>query len=282
MAAHCMEKGFRKMTAYNRTQSKMERLVQMGAAAAETPEEVARNSDVVVTMLGYPRDVREVVLNGVLPHIREGGVIVDMTTSEPALAEEIAKAAEKKGCQALDAPVTGGDVGAKNGTLAVLVGGDAGALDRVRPILNCFAKSVTHLGPAGAGQHAKMANQITICTNMIGMCEGLIYAQAAGLDLEVLFDAISGGAAGSFSLSTYAPRILRGDLQPGFLTEHFVKDLGVAVKEADRMQIKLPGLEMAERLYKGLVDSGDGRLGTQALIRQIERINDDRVVVSKK
>jgi len=282
MAAHCMEKGFRNMTVYNRTRSKMERLVQMGAAAADAPKEVAEKSDVVVTMLGYPRDVREVILDGVLPHIKRGGVIVDMTTSEPALAEEIAASAEDRGCQALDAPVTGGDVGAKNGTLAVLVGGDSEALQRVRPILSCFSKSITHLGPAGAGQHAKMANQITICTNMVGMCEGLVYAQAAGLDLEKLLGAISGGAAGSFSLSAYAPRILRGDLEPGFYIEHFVKDLDIALREAERMQLKLPGLQMAEKLYKQLVENGNGRLGTQALIKQVERINENKVVVGKR
>jgi len=280
MARHCLTKGFTDFSAYNRTSSKLQPLIELGAKQMDSPRAVAENSDVVFTMLGYPSDVRDVVLDpekGVLTGLPKAGIIVDMTTSEPSLAVEVSEAAKSAGKFALDAPVSGGDVGARNGTLSVFVGGEGDVLERVKPILETFSGTVAHMGPAGCGQHTKAGNQVTICTAMIGMCEGLMYAHAAGLDLEKYLQAISKGAAGSFSLTVYGPRIIKGDLNPGFYVEHFVKDLGIAVGEAQRMKLALPGLGLAHQLYLSLLACGDGRLGTQSLIRAVERLNSRRV-----
>lgn len=275
MARHCISNGYVPMTVYNRTASKAQPLVDLGATLVDSPRQVALASDIVFTMVGYPSDVREVIAgeNGVLNALAEGGIVVDLTTSEPSLAAELAALASMQGKFVIDAPVTGGDIGAKNGTLSIMVGGHKDAIEKIRPLLECFSSTVNVFGEPGTGQHCKMANQITIATSMLGMCEGLIYAHAAGLDLETYLAAIGGGGAGSFSVRNYAPRILDRNMQPGFYVEHFVKDLGIALETCKRLQISLPGLALAQQLYVSLIAYGDGRLGTQALIRTLERMN---------
>lgn len=274
MAGHILAAGY-PLTVYNRTASKALPLVEDGALLVSSPLEVAQASDVVFTMVGYPTDVREVIAgsNGVLAGIAEGGIVVDLTTSEPGLAAELAALAMNQGKFVIDAPVTGGDVGAKKGTLSIMVGGHQQAVKEIIPLLNCFASTVNVFGGPGAGQHCKMANQIGIATSMLGMCEGLMYAHVAGLDLETYLAAIAGGGAGSFSVQSYAPRILKGDMEPGFYVEHFVKDLGIALEACKQLKISLPGLALAQQLYVSLTACGDGRLGTQALILTLERLN---------
>lgn len=274
MAMHCIRAGYA-LTVYNRTASKADVLVQAGATYADTPAEVAANSDIVFTMLGYPTDVRDIIASdtGLLSTLRPDGIVVDLTTSEPALAAELAARAVPTSHFIVDAPVTGGDIGAKNGTLSIMVGGDPAAVQVVHPVLSCFASKITVFGPPGAGQHCKMANQIVIATSMLGMCEGLMYAHAAGLDLEAFLSAIASGGAGSFSVKSYAPRILKRDMEPGFYVEHFVKDLGIALNACQQLKISLPGLALAQQLYVSLTANGDGRLGTQALILALERLN---------
>ncbi|CAN8063488.1 unnamed protein product [Agarophyton chilense] len=274
MATHVIKAGY-SLTVYNRTKAKAQPLLDLGAEYADTPAEVAAVSDIVFTMVGYPSDVRQVISgsHGLLSTLKEGGIIVDLTTSEPGLAAELAALAQASDKYVVDAPVTGGDIGAKNGTLSIMVGGDTRAVERVQPVLKCFAHTVTVFAGPGTGQHCKMANQITIATSMLGMCEGLMYAHAAGLDLESYLAAIAGGGAGSFSVKSYAPRILKGDMNPGFYVEHFVKDLGIALEACRQMGVSLPGLALAQQLYVSLSACGDQRMGTQALIRSLERIN---------
>jgi 3-hydroxyisobutyrate dehydrogenase len=258
-----------------RTRERAEPLLERGAAWSATPAEVAAASDVVFTMVGYPADVREVVLGneGVLAGAAQGTILVDMTTSEPSLAVEIAEAARASGIASLDAPVSGGDVGARNATLSVMVGGEVETLERVRPLLALMGQTIVHQGPAGAGQHTKMVNQTLIATGMIGVCEALLYAHKAGLDPETVLASVSGGAAGSWSLTNYAPRILKGDLAPGFYVEHFLKDMEIALAEARRMDLALPGLALAHELYLALRAQGGGRNGTQALILALARLS---------
>ena len=267
MAGHLLSAGH-SVSIFNRTRSpRADDLVARGAVWADSPRAVAAASDVVFTMVGYPSDVREVVLGpyGALAGAAPGSVLVDMTTSEPALAREIAAAGAARDVATLDAPVSGGDVGAREARLSIMVGGDPAAFARVRPLFARMGKTIVHQGPAGAGQHTKMVNQILIAPLMIGLCEALVYARRSGLDIETVLTSVSGGAAGSWSLTNYTPRILQGDLAPGFMIEHFVKDMRIALAEAQRMKLRLPGLELAERLYAGLVDAGHGRKGIQAL-----------------
>ena len=275
MAEHCMKKGYTPMTVYNRTASKAQPLVDAGAKLVGSPQEVAKNSDIVFTMVGYPSDVQNVIAGekGVLSGLQKGGIVVDLTTSDPGLAQELDEKAKKMGMFIVDAPVTGGDVGAKQGTLSVMVGGRKEAVDVVMPLIECFAKTVNHFGEPGTGQHCKMANQITIASTMLGMCEGLVYAHKAGLDLQKYLDAIGGGGAGSFSIKSYAPRILKRDMEPGFYVEHFVKDLGIAIDASRELDISLPGLALAQQLYVSLKANGGARMGTQALILALEKIN---------
>jgi 3-hydroxyisobutyrate dehydrogenase len=227
-------------------------------------------------MVGFPADVREVVLrpNGALSRARPGTVLVDMTTSEPSLAREIEDAARAKGVESVDAPVSGGDVGARNATLSIMVGGDPTTVERLRPLFDLLGKTIVHQGPSGAGQHTKMVNQILIATGMIGVCEALLYAYRAGLDLEDALASVSGGAAGSWSLSNYAPRMLQGDFEPGFFVEHFIKDMEIALSEARRLNLALPGLALAHELYLALRAQGGGRKGTQALILALAKLSD--------
>jgi 3-hydroxyisobutyrate dehydrogenase len=274
MCRHLIEGGH-EATVYSRTRSKAEPLLDAGATWAESPAAVAAASDVVFTMVGFPADVREVVLgdDGVLAGARSGSAYVDMTTSDPTLAREIDAAARARGVATLDAPVSGGDVGARNAALSIMVGGEAETLDRVRPLLELLGKTIVHQGPSGAGQHTKMVNQILIATGMIGVCEALLYAYRAGLDPETVLESVAGGAAGSWSLSNYAPRILKGDFAPGFFVEHFLKDMEIALAEARRMDLALPGLALAHELYLALRAQGGGRNGTQALVLALARMS---------
>ncbi|GJQ09924.1 hypothetical protein GpartN1_g1715.t1 [Galdieria partita] len=276
MARHCMDKGYGPFYVYNRTIQKAQPLVEKGATVCKSPKELAQHCDIVFTMVGYPHDVRQVILDessGVLAGLKKGGVVIDLTTSEPSLAKEISDEASSQGKYSLDAPVTGGDVGAKNGTLVIFVGGSQSAYESVSPLLGCFGKTIKYFGEAGSGQHAKLANQITIASNMIGMCEGLIYAFKAGLNLETYLSAILSGGAASFSLQAYSPRIMKRDMAPGFYVEHFVKDLGIALAECQRMRISLPGLALAQQLYVSLMANGGAKKGTQALIETLESLN---------
>jgi 3-hydroxyisobutyrate dehydrogenase len=226
-------------------------------------------------MVGYPADVRAVYFgaDGVLSAARRGQTFIDFTTTEPGLAVEIAEAAQSAGAAALDAPVSGGDVGARNATLTIMAGGDEAALGRIRPVLEAVGKTITHVGGPGAGQHVKMCNQVVIAGTMIGVCESLVYAQRAGLDPEKMLAAIRGGAAGCWSLENYVPRMLRRDFEPGFFVEHFVKDMGIALREAERMKLALPGLALVHQLYVALMAQGDGRKGTQSLLLALERLS---------
>ena len=274
MCGHLLDAGY-PVTVHNRTRASAEELVEKGAVWADAPAEVASASDVVITIVGYPADVREVMLGeqGALAGATEGSVLVDMTTSEPSLAVEIAQAAAAKGVGAVDAPVSGGDVGARNAALSIMVGGDEKDVERVRPLFEVMGKTIVRQGGPGAGQHAKMVNQTLIAGAMIGVCEALLYAYKAGLDLETVLESVAPGAAGSWSLTNYAPRMLKGDFEPGFVVEHFVKDMGIALAEARRMNLSLPGLALAEQLYVALVAQGKGRKGTHSLILALSALS---------
>jgi 3-hydroxyisobutyrate dehydrogenase len=277
MAGHLLEAGHQ-VDVFNRTRARAEELLERGARWHDSARDVAAAADVVFLMLGYPHDVRETVLGdtGLLSTMRPGSLLIDMTTSQPALAVEIHEAAAAEGVDALDAPVSGGDVGARNATLVIMVGGDAGAFERAQPLLSALGRTVTLQGEAGAGQHTKMMNQIAIASGMIGLCEALLYAHRAGLDVEQAIDTIKDGAAGSWSLSNYAPRLLRGDLEPGFKIDHFIKDLGIALSEARRMNLSLPGTALAEQLYVVARSQGLGQKGTQALSVALAHLSNER------
>lgn len=272
MAGHLLDAGF-PLVVYNRTRAKAEPLLARGAAWAESAGEAAALADVTITMVGYPSDVEEVYLGpgGIVERAPEGALLIDMTTSTPTLAARLAEAGAARGLHVLDAPVSGGDVGARNATLTIMVGGDAGAFARALPILETMGTTITHMGGPGAGQHAKMANQIGIAGTMLGLVEALQYAKAVGLDVERVHAALAGGGANSWSWGAYGPRILRGDYAPGFFVKHFVKDLRIALDEARAAGISLPGLELAERLYTRLLEADGADLGTQALWLLYER-----------
>jgi 3-hydroxyisobutyrate dehydrogenase len=267
MCGHVLDAGY-DVTVHNRTRARAQPLLERGATWADTPGAVAAASDVVCSIVGYPGDVREVLLgdDGALGGAAAGSVLVDLTTSEPSLAVEIAEVAAAKGVASVDAPVSGGDVGARNATLSIMVGGDEEAVERVRPLFETFGKTIVRQGGPGAGQHTKMVNQTLIAGAMIGVCEALLYAYRAGLDLETVLSSVEPGAAGSWSLTNYAPRMLKGDFEPGFVVEHFVKDMGIALAEARRMNLSLPGLALVQQLYVALMAQGQGRKGTQSLI----------------
>ena len=275
MCGHLLDAGY-SVTVNTRTRATAEPLLNRGAVWADTPAEVAESAGVIFAIVGFPADVREVFLgaHGALAGAAAGAVLIDMTTSEPQLEWEIAEAAAAKGIAALDAPVSGGDAGARNATLSIMVGGDAATLERVRPLLEILGKTIVHQGPAGAGQHAKMVNQILIASTMVGVCEALLYAYKAGLDLDTVLEAVASGAAGSWSLSNYTPRMLAGDFEPGFAVDHFIKDMGIALDEARRMRLSVPGLALAEQLYVALSAEGYGRKGTQSLVLALARLSD--------
>jgi len=275
MCEHLTKAGF-VTTVFTRSRHKAEALLAAGATWAENPREVARASDIVITMVGFPAEVREVVLgrDGVLAGCRPGNVIVDMTTSNPSLAVDIARAAARRGIYAIDAPVSGGDVGAREARLSIMIGGHADAVAALQPIWQTLGTTHERQGGPGAGQHTKMVNQILIATNMIGICEALLYAHKAGLDVETVLRSVSSGAAGSVALSNLAPRILAGDFAPGFYVEHFLKDMHIALIEAERMHLSLPGLALAKQLYQSVQAIGHGRSGTQALYLALRRMSD--------
>jgi 3-hydroxyisobutyrate dehydrogenase len=266
MCGHLIDKGF-SATVYNRTQSKAEPLLAKGAAWADSPKEVAELSDVVFTIVGFPRDVRKVILGaqGALAGSGEGNILVDMSTSEPSLAIEIAEQAKAKGVYSVDAPVSGGDIGAREARLSIMIGGDKGAVEALQPCWEAMGKTIVHQGGPGAGQHTKMVNQTLIATNMIGVCEALLYAHKAGLDPDAVMQSVASGAAGSWSLANLGPRIINNNFDPGFFVEHFIKDMGIAQDEAQRMGLALPGLALAKQLYLAVQAQGHGRDGAQAL-----------------
>ena len=273
MAGHLLADGYT-LQVFNRTRSRADDLVAAGAQWCDSGAEAASGADVVFTMLGYPADVREMVLGegAVLTAMAPGSLLIDMTTSEPSLAVEIAAAAGERDIQALDAPVSGGDVGARNAALVIMVGGSEEAFARAQPMFERMGRLAVRHGEAGSGQHTKMVNQIAIASGMIGVCEAMLYAQRAGLEVERVIDTIKDGAAGSWSLSNYGPRLLNDDLEPGFKIDHFVKDLGIALAEARRMKLPLAGTALAEQLYVAAQAHGFGAKGTQALLATLARI----------
>ena len=266
MCSHLIDAGF-SATVYNRSRGKAEGLLAKGAQWVDGPRAVAEVSDVVISIVGFPADVREVVLgdDGALAGSKAGNVLVDMTTSEPSLAIEIAERARGRGVFSIDAPVSGGDVGAREARLSIMIGGDKQAVDALDPIWQAMGKTIVHQGGPGAGQHTKMVNQTLIASNMVGVCEALLYAFKAGLDLNTVMESVASGAAGSWSLSNLGPRIIANNFDPGFFVEHFLKDMAIALSEARRMGIALPGLALAEQLYSALKAQGHGRDGTHAL-----------------
>ena len=274
MCGRLLDAGYA-LTVSSRTRAKAEPLLERGAAWASTPAEVAAASDVVATMVGYPADVREVVLgaDGAMDSMGEGTVLVDFTTSEPSLAVEIAALASERGVAALDAPVSGGDVGARTGALSIMVGGDAEALEAVRPLLEVLGRTIVRQGGPGAGQHTKLVNQTLIAGTLVGVCEALVYARSAGLDPTTVLESVSSGAAGSWTLSNLAPRALAGDFAPGFFVDHFVKDLGIALAEARAMQVAVPAVALVEQLCVALQAAGHGRDGTQSLVSLVASLS---------
>jgi 3-hydroxyisobutyrate dehydrogenase len=266
MCGHLLDAGF-SATVFNRTKAKADGLLTKGAAWADNPRAVAETSDCVFTIVGYPSDVRSVILgqDGVLAGCRPGMIVADMTTSEPSLAVEIAEAAAGTGVAAIDAPVSGGDVGAREARLSIMIGGDKEAVNALTPCWEAMGKTIVHQGGPGAGQHTKMVNQVLIATGMIGVCEALLYGYRAGLDLETVMKSVASGAAGSWSLSNLGPRIIQNNFDPGFFVEHFIKDMGIALEESKRMGLSMPGLALGHQLYLSLQANGHGRDGTHAL-----------------
>ncbi|KAK4783678.1 hypothetical protein SAY86_008052 [Trapa natans] len=274
MCAHLIRAGF-SLTVFNRTLSKAQLLLDLGAHLASSPSSLASQSDVVFSIVGFPSDVRSVLLDpssGALSGLKPGGILVDMTTSKPSLAVEISAAATSKGCSSVDAPVSGGDKGAREGTLAIFAGGDPAIIRHLEPLFSLLGK-VNHMGGPGKGQYAKMANQIAIASTMVGLVEGMICTHKAGLDVGMWLSAISTGSAGSKSLDLYGLRIMKRDFNPGIYVNHFVKDLGICLEECEKMGISLPGLALAQQLYLSLKAHGEGNLGFQALVLVLERLN---------
>jgi 3-hydroxyisobutyrate dehydrogenase len=274
MCGHLLAKGY-PVAVYSRTKARAAGLVDQGARWADSPEQVAAAADIVFTMVGFPADVRDVYFGdaSVLRSLRAGAVAVDMTTTEPSLAIEIAAAASAKRAAAVDAPVSGGDVGARNAALSIMVGGDADAVARVTPLFEIMGKNIVHQGGPGAGQHTKMCNQIVIAGTMIGVCESLLYGTRAGLNLEAMLGSIRSGAAGCWTLENLAPRVLKRNFDPGFVVEHFIKDMGIALAEAGRMKLSMPGLALVHQLYVAVEAQGHGRKGTHALMLALEHLN---------
>ena len=272
MAANLMKADIT-VCVYNRTREKAEDLIADGAIWKDSPGEVAKASDIVITMVGYPKDVEEVYFNanGLLANAQEGAYLIDMTTSSPALAKKIYHTAKDQGIFAMDAPVSGGDIGAREGTLSIMVGADKDAFEEMRPLFELLGKNIQHQGGAGAGQYTKMANQIAIAGNMMGVSEAIAYAKQVGLDPTHVLDSIATGAAGSWSLSNLAPRMIRGDFAPGFYIKHFIKDMGIAIESAEEAGLSLPGLTLAKQLYNQLAREGLEDEGTQALFKLVCR-----------
>ncbi|MFD9624520.1 NAD(P)-dependent oxidoreductase [Peribacillus muralis] len=268
MARNLLKAGY-KVNVYTRTKKKADELLSEGAEWSAAPKDIARNANVILTMVGYPSDVEEIYLgeNGLIENGREGTFLIDMTTSTPTLAMRIAEEAKKKGMEALDAPVSGGDIGARDAKLTIMVGGDLDAFEANRGIFEIMGSNVVHQGPPGSGQHTKMCNQIAIASNMIGVTEAISYAKKAGLDPDRVLQSISSGAAGSWSLSNLVPRMVKGDFEPGFYIKHFIKDMKIALDEAEKMGMDAPGLSLSKSLYEDLAEAGEENSGTQALYK---------------
>jgi 3-hydroxyisobutyrate dehydrogenase len=276
MCRHLIDAGF-SATVYTRSKAKAKPLLEKGAKWVDSPKAVAEAADVIFSIVGFPSDVRDVMLRsqwGALAGCKAGNVLVDMTTSDPSLAVEIYEAAKAKGVHSVDAPVSGGDVGAKNATLSIMIGGDKDVVDALQPCWDAMGKTIVHQGGAGAGQHTKMVNQTLIASGMIGVCEALLYGYKAGLDLPTVMESVSSGAAGSWSLSNLGPRIMDNNFDPGFFVEHFIKDMGIALAEAKKMNLCLPGLALAHQLYLAVQAQGHGRDGTHALMLALAKLSD--------
>lgn len=272
MAGHILAAGYN-VRVYNRTKQKADALVEKGALWCDSVADLAAASDVIITIVGFPADVEEVFLGpaGILENARSGALAIDMTTSDPALAQKLWQQGQNKNIGVLDAPVSGGDIGARNGSLSIMVGGEAQDFQRALPIFEVMGANIVHQGKAGSGQHTKMANQIAIAAGMIAVCESLSYAKQAGLDPETVLESIGKGAAASWSLNNLGPKMIHGDDAPGFFIRHFVKDMGIALSAARNMGMKTPGLDTAYTLYKQMEDQGDGLKGTQALFKLFNR-----------
>ena len=268
MATHILNAGY-KLHVYTRTKHKAENIISKGAVWEDTVSKLSTKCDVIITIVGFPADVEEVYLgdNGILNHAKKESFVIDMTTSSPDLAIKIYKQAKEKGIKSLDAPVSGGDLGAKNATLSIMVGGDKNSFDKVFPLFEVMGKNIVLQGKAGSGQHTKMANQIAIATGMVAVCEALAYAKKAGLDPEAVLKCIGPGAAGSWSLNNLGPRMLAGNFEPGFYIRHFLKDMKIAVASSDDLGLKTPGLDLAFSLYKKMEEKGLENKGTQALYK---------------
>ncbi len=275
MCGHLLAAGY-EASVYTRTLGKAETLIAEGATWCDSPKAVAEQSDVVFTTVGNPDEVHDVYFGkqGVFAGLQPAATVVDMGTTPPSLTKVITSHAISMGAHAVDAPVSGGDVGARNGTLSIMAGGEQWVVEDLRPLFDCMAGTVAWMGEAGSGQHTKMANQLAVAGTMIGVCEALVYAGRAGVDLEKLVAVISRGAAACWTLDNLAPRIIAGDDAPGFMVDHFVKDLGIALSECSQMGITLPGLELANRLYREVQSIGHGRSGTQALIHAIRQLSE--------
>lgn len=271
MAANLQKAGY-PINIYTRTKEKAKELLELGAEWKDSAAELAKSSNVIITIVGYPKDVKEIYFGneGILENSKAGTVVIDMTTSKPSLATEIYQKANSKGIDALDAPVSGGDIGAKNGRLSIMIGGEKRTFEAILPIFNVLGENIVYQGEAGAGQHTKLANQITIASNMIGVCEAIMYAKKAGLNPETVLKSITTGAAGSFSLSKLAPRMIKNDYAPGFYVKHFIKDMKIALESAQELGLTTPGLALSLELYEELAEKGENDSGTQALIKLFE------------
>ncbi len=269
MALNLLKGGYT-LQVYSRTKEKAQELIDKGCVWQATPAAIAAAADILVTMIGTPKDVEEVYLgeNGVLVKARQGTIVIDMTTSSPQLAEQIYHQANDLGVSALDAPVSGGDIGARQATLSIMVGGDRAAFEKARPLFEVMGKNIVYQGPAGSGQHCKMANQIAVASTMMGVCEALRYAEKAGLSPETVLESIEAGAAGSWALSNLAPRMIKGDFAPGFYVKHFIKDMSIALDSCTNIGLQARGLELVKELYDQLAADGGEDLGTHALYRQ--------------
>jgi len=280
MCGHLLTAGYR-VTVHNRTKSKAQPLLDRGAQWAENPRAVIAQSDVLFTMVGFPQDVRQVYFGemGALAGAQPDTVLVDMTTTDPALSRDIAAAASANNLSAIDAPVSGGDVGAKNASLSIMIGGETTSVQAVMPLFELLGKKIVHQGGPGTGQQAKLCNQIVIAGTMVGVCESLLYGYKAGLDLNRMLESIRGGAAACWTLDNLAPKILQRNFDPGFFVEHFIKDMGLALEEATRMGLALPGLTLVHQLYQTVQTLGHGRSGIHALILALESLSDIEITI---
>lgn len=268
MVRNLIKSGF-KVLVYNRSKEKTKCVVDDGAICQDSIAQLAANSEIVITMVGYPKDVEEVYLgeNGILNNAKEGTYLIDMTTSSPLLAKKIHEKATEKGLYALDAPVSGGDIGAQKGTLSIMIGGNKEHFETIKAVLGAMGNNIVYQGEAGAGQYTKMCNQITLASNMVGVCEAISYGAKAGLDPTVVLKSIETGAAGSWSLTNLAPRMIAGDFEPGFYVKHIIKDLTIALESSRKLGLSTPGLELAKSLYEKLAEMGEENSGTQALYK---------------